>query len=684
MTRTLLAVLASVAALLTLVCGPPAVSSQSELSLVDAFPGVTFDRPLAAAQPPDGTDRMFVIEQGGRIWIVDHPAPAAPGQSRKTLFLDISARVSRQGNEEGLLGFAFHPDYATNRRFLVQYSARYTNPATRRNVLSEFLVRADDADQADATSERVILEVPQPFENHNGGWIGFGNDGMLFVAIGDGGSAEDPLEAGQRLDTMLAKMLRIDVDGTQPYEVPPDNPFLQRQNALPEIWAYGLRNPWRCSVDPVTGSLWAGDVGQYDVEEIDLLVAGGNYGWDRKEGNDDFEPEQNPPADPLRAPVATYRHNVGQSVTGGYVYRGTDVECLAGKYVYGDFETGRIWALDDPYGAATVENVLDTQELIASFAVDRDGELFVCSFNGQVLRLVDDSVPPPDDELPEEISDLGIFRDFERLRPVEGALRYEAITPLWSDGADKPRFVVLPEGGAMTWRDDDAFDVPQGTIAVKSFVRDGEALETRVIRRTATGFLAATYRWREDRSDADRVDDAVEATAGGGPWTFPSPDDCRRCHTDAAGFLLGLSSRQVPRGTLSRWRRMGVLTGAPSLGRLEQNVPVRGRGRTEARARSYLDANCSFCHRPDDETNAGLDLRATTALDATGVFDAVPQHGDVGLADARILAPGDPSRSTLVERMRIRVEGQMPQFATHVPDEDAIRTLERWILRLGD
>ncbi|MCG3135655.1 MAG: hypothetical protein HMLKMBBP_03377 [Planctomycetes bacterium] len=679
MTRFLVALVAACAALFV---GPAAASPENVVSLVDAFPGVTFDRPLAAVQPPDGTDRMFVVEQGGRVWITDHPAPAPPGQSRKTLFLDLSADVSRLGNEEGLLGFAFHPDFAANRRFFVQYSARYTQSSQRRNVVSEMTSRADDPDAADRAGERIVMQIAQPYENHNGGWLGFGADGMLYIAVGDGGSAEDPLEAGQRLDTRLAKILRIDVDSAQPYAVPNDNPFVSRQNALPEIWAYGLRNPWRCSFDRQTGDLWAGDVGQYAVEEIDRIVPGGNYGWDRKEGNDDFEPEQFPPADPLRAPVATYGHGVGQSVTGGFVYRGSAVECLAGKYVFGDFETGRIWALDDPYGDADMEDVLDTDELIASFGEDRDGELFVCSFTGKVLRVVDDGEPPAETPLPPELSDLGIFADLESLRPVQGALRYDVLSPLWSDGAEKPRFLVLPEGEAMTWRDADAFDVPAGTIAVKSFTRGGERLETRVIRRTATGFQAATYRWRGDLADADRVDASSVATAGGGPWTFPSPDDCRKCHTNAAGFLLAVSARQIPKGTLAKWRRKGVLDGAPPLGRVAQNVPVRGRGRADARARSYMDANCSFCHRPDDETNAGLDLRATTALEDTGALDAVPQHGDAGLADPRILAPGEPARSTLLERMRIRGDGQMPQLATHVPDDDAIRTLERWILRL--
>jgi glucose/arabinose dehydrogenase len=684
--RRLLTVLAAAAtAAVALVAGPVAdLRAESQVRLVDAFPGVTFERPIFATQPPDGTPRLFVAEQGGKVWIVDHPAPEPPAVASKRLFLDLSEKVSRRGNEEGLLGFEFHPGYASNGRFLVHYSARYQTSAGRKNVLSEIRVEESDADLADPSTERVVLEVAQPYENHNGGWIGFDPEGFLLVALGDGGSGGDPGNRAQDLSTLLGKILRIDVDGVHPYAVPPDNPFVAREGARPEIFAYGLRNPWRCSVDRETGELWAGDVGQDSWEEVDRVVPGGNYGWRRREGAHPYQSDPSPPADPLRDPEAEYSHALGQSVTGGVVYRGTRVPSLAGSYLYADFVSGRIWTLADPYGSPASSLLLDTEEGIASFAEDRAGEVYVLSFGGQVLALRD-GAPYMGDALPATLSELNLFRDLRRARPAAGALRYSVRAALWADGASKDRFLVLPDGASLGWRDTDAFVAPSGTYAVKTFARGGERLETRVIRRTDEGWEAATYRWRPDRSDADRVDARTESPAGDGVWTFPSPDDCRTCHTTAAGFLLGVNARQVPAGTTVRWSKAGALSGAPpaaTLRAMDRNAVPFGSGRHDARARSYLDANCAFCHRPDDPTNASIDLRATTPLDETGCLDLPPQHGDLGAADARILAPGDPSRSTLLLRMKTTGEGRMPQLATTVPDRRAVRLLERWIRSL--
>jgi len=684
---------------LVLCVGAAARATSPAVRLVDAFPGVAFDRPLFAAQPPDATARMFVVEQDGRVAIVDYPAPAPPAVAARTTFLDIAARVSRIGDEEGLLGFAFHPDFAANGKFYVHYSAKYASAVDRRNVLSEMTVDASDPDRADAASERVILTVPQPYENHNGGWIGFGPDGMLYVALGDGGSGGDPLGNGQRLDTRLGKILRIDVDGAHPYVVPPDNPFVARAGALPEIWAYGLRNPWRCSFDRGTGDLWAGDVGQDLYEEVDRIVPGGNYGWNRKEAFADYAPVAAPPADPLIPPLASYDHSEGQSISGGYVYRGAAVPSLAGAYLYADFLSGTIWALRAKAGVAwppatrddaEVVEVLRTVEQIASFGEDRDGELVVCSFGGRVLSLVSTADPPPVGPFPHRLGGLGVFADLRRLRPAHGALRYGVRSPLWSDGAAKDRFVLLPPGTSMTYSAEDAFEVPVGTKVVKTFALRGRRLETRVIIRTDERFEAATYRWLDDRSDATLVTERETAAApGGSTWTFPSPADCRRCHTDAAGFLLGLKSRQVAptnggRDRLALWAKSGALSGeVPSIGGRAVDRRIHGNGPLPERVRGYLDANCSFCHRPGAVEDGGaLDLRAATSLESTGLIDAAPQRGDLGLADARVVAKGDPARSVLYERMRRRGEGQMPSLASGTPDAAALKAVARWIRSL--
>ncbi|MHC4924355.1 MAG: PQQ-dependent sugar dehydrogenase [Planctomycetota bacterium] len=379
------------AVLLLALALPPAVAlpaSESPIVLVDVFPDEMFERPVFAKQAPDGTNRMFVGEQAGLVYIL--PLPVKPGASaQRSVFLDISEKVSRMGNEEGLLGLAFHPDFAKNGRFYLHYSARYRKRGERRNVLASFQVDEKNPQRAVPTSEVEILSVPQPYSNHNGGWIDFRADGMLYVALGDGGSANDPKKHGQNLGTLLGAILRIDVDrkqGGRNYAIPPDNPFVKREGARGEIWAYGLRNPWRCTFDPVTKTMWTGDVGQNKWEEIDIIRKGGNYGWNLREGRADFRKRKRRNNDPLIEPVAVYGREKGISVIGGHVYRGKRIPALVGKYLYADYSTGRIWAID----AAKPKNpemVLHSRESIASFGRDRAGEIYVCTFGGQILRV---------------------------------------------------------------------------------------------------------------------------------------------------------------------------------------------------------------------------------------------------------------------------------------------------------
>ena len=346
-----------------------------------------------------GDDRLFVVEQHGRIRVFEN----RPDVETAGVFLDIRPKVSRKHNEEGLLTLAFHPRYATNGYFYVYYSA--TDP--RRGVLSRFSVSGDDPDRADPESEMVILEVEQPWGNHNGSTVLFGPDGYLYMSLGDGGSAADPRDNGQNLSTLLGTILRIDVDRAtdgRAYAIPPDNPFIDRPDARGEIWAYGLRNVWRMSFDRVTGDLWAGDVGQNAWEEIDLITRGGNYGWRIREAAHPFR--EGSAADPLIDPVVEYpqrRHRelIGMSVTGGFVYRGKVMSRLYGVYLYADYVTGRIWALRrTDRGDSTHREVFHgpPRVYISSFGEDAAGELYVCSFDrvdgrgggtGRIYRIVE-------------------------------------------------------------------------------------------------------------------------------------------------------------------------------------------------------------------------------------------------------------------------------------------------------
>jgi len=362
-------------------CEAPPVVGTPQLTTVRVASGLS--SPLDVQAIPGDRSRLFVVEQGGRIRVVREGAvlPAA--------YLDIASRIS-SGGERGLLGLAFHPAFAQNGRFFVNYTDG--NGDTH---IAEFRA-APGADVADPNSERQILFVGQPFANHNGGGLAFGNDGMLYIGLGDGGSGGDPLGNAQNLATPLGKMLRIDVDRGSPFAVPPDNPFVARAGAFPAVWAYGLRNPWRFAFDRLTGDLVIGDVGQNTLEEVDVGLAsrrgGENYGWNTTEGTLCFNPPSGCATAGLTPPVLDYATGSGGTcaVTGGYVYRGSRYASLKGAYFYGDYCSGRIWAMDAAAaigGTLRVKQALDTSLSISSFGEDQSGEIYVVNLNGTISKL---------------------------------------------------------------------------------------------------------------------------------------------------------------------------------------------------------------------------------------------------------------------------------------------------------
>ena len=348
-----------------------------------AFPDLSFDRPLDLQHPGDDSNRLFVVEQAGIIKTFEND----PSATEASVFLDLQNQVT-SGGERGLLGLAFHPNFEANGLFYVNYTV--SNPL--RTVISQFQVSPDNPDRADKSSETVLLSFEQPFGNHNGGQIRFGPDGYLYIATGDGGSGGDPRGNAQDRTTLLGNILRIDVDASidnnQAYAIPPDNPYVGNdQGFREEIFAYGLRNPFRFSFDAQTGDLWAGDVGQNEFEEIDIIRNGENYGWNILEGNSCYEAD-NCDRSGLTDPVFVYDHSQGRSVTGGVVYRGPTLDELEGRYVYADFISGRIWALN----ASTPENpnntlLVDTDLPISSFGIDANDELYICAFDGKIYKL---------------------------------------------------------------------------------------------------------------------------------------------------------------------------------------------------------------------------------------------------------------------------------------------------------
>jgi glucose/arabinose dehydrogenase len=340
-----------------------------------------FSAPLAVTHAGDGSGRLFIVEQGGRIRVL------RDGRVQGEPFLDIASLVTA-GGEQGLLGLAFHPEFESNGRFFVNYTDRSGD-----TVVAEYRAPGGSG-RAEPVSARVLLRIDQPFPNHNGGALAFGPDGFLYIATGDGGSGGDPFGNGQRLDTLLGKLLRIDVDGGRPYGIPEDNPFVSRSGARPEIWAYGLRNPWRLSFDRGTGDLWIGDVGQGALEEIDRARAGrrggDNYGWNEMEGTECFSPPDGCDRRGLVRPVAVYPTRLGCAVIGGHVYRGSRFPALLGGYFFADFCAGLVFALD-PTGSAQREPVivLRSDHAISSFGEDEEGELYVTDLSGgEVLQVV--------------------------------------------------------------------------------------------------------------------------------------------------------------------------------------------------------------------------------------------------------------------------------------------------------
>ncbi len=366
----------------------------AQLQLENAFPNLSFTQPVDIQSPPDGTNRIFVLSQPGIIYSFDND----PNVTETNLFLDIRNQVL-SGGEQGLLGLAFHPDYASNGYFFVNY----TRESPRRTVISRFKVSDSNPDEADINSELVIMEVNQPFSNHNAGQIAFGPDGYLYISFGDGGSGGDPQGHGQDRQTLLGSIARIDVDNTSGnlnYSIPTDNPFVGNSNGWrEEIYAYGLRNVWRFSFDHETNNLWAADVGQGALEEIDLIKNGGNYGWKIMEGSNCFSPSSGCNQNGLELPVWEYGRSEGISITGGYVYRGLNAEEISGKYIYGDWGSGTIWTLDVSGDQVNNEVIFSTNFRITTFGTDQNGEIHLAESNsGNIYKIVGTPVTSIDDK----------------------------------------------------------------------------------------------------------------------------------------------------------------------------------------------------------------------------------------------------------------------------------------------
>jgi uncharacterized repeat protein (TIGR03806 family) len=676
----------------------PRPAAGSGISLTQ-YTSLTFSSPIAMLQAPNDGSRWYIVEQGG---VVRHFSAASP--TTASTFIDVTSRV-RSGGEMGLLGMAFHPNYPTDTRVFLSYTTG-TNPLVSR--ISSFRT-TDGGATLDPNSEAILLTINQPETNHNGGNIAFGPDDLLYIGLGDGGGGGDQHGNpgnGQTLTTMLGKMLRIDVDAAQPYAIPAGNPFAQNAKCpaagrasgeCPEIYAWGFRNPWRWSFDRTNGELWVADVGQNQWEEVDRVTLGGNYGWRCREGAHDFNASSTGCSNGgLIDPVAEYDHSLGESITGGYVYRGPQSTALAGRYLFADFGSGRIWAwIAESVGSAREPTqLLDSGLNISSFGQGNDGELYVVHYGGTLHRIVFQSAGGGGSILT-ALSATGCVNPTNPSQPASGLIPYAINAPFWSDGADKERWIALPDNGTISVKSDGDWEFPNSTVLMKHFRVGTRLIETRLFMRHPDGQWGGfTYEWNAQQTDATLLRDGATRDIGNGQnWIFPSESQCLDCHTDAAGRALGPETAQLNRNLtyaqtgrtaneLATLNHIAVLTPAITDPATQPAMPdpTDTSAALTDRARAYLHTNCSQCHRPGGPTPSTMDLRYATALASTNTCNASPQSGDLGLgANARLIAPGSATNSVVVNRMNRRDQHGMPPLGSNLVDTAGVELLTQWI-----
>jgi uncharacterized repeat protein (TIGR03806 family) len=687
-----------------------APSGTVSLATEQVFAGVgTFSSPVVMLQEPRSSARWYVVEKTGSVQVFDNQ----PNVTARREFINLSNQiVGTSGDERGLLGMAFHPDFPTNPRVYLSYTATAGAQLVSRVV--EYQTR-DAGQTLDAASGQVILQVNQPESNHNGGHIVFGPDGFLYIGLGDGGGGGDAhgsIGNGQRLSTLLGKMLRIDVNGSTGltrYAIPPGNPFAGGAVCnndtgaftanCPEIYAYGFRNPWRWSFDTGSGELWVGDVGQNAWEEVDRVVAGGNYGWRCREGAHAFNGTCGANAGSAIDPIAEYDHSQGVAVTGGFVYRGSAIPALVGRYVFGDFGSGRIWHVArDAAPTQVFTTGFNSSLSIASFAQDPNGELYVVNFGGTLHRLRAGAASGR--VIPALLSATGCVNASDATQPAAGLVPYSPNAPFWADGAVKSRWLALPDGGRIIVGTDGDFDFPTGSVLVKNFRIGTQLVETRLFMRHNNGEWAGyTYEWNAQGTDATRVVGGKTAQVAGQPWLFPSEAQCLVCHTAAAGRTLGLEQPQLngaliyattgrTANQLETLNAIGMLS--PALTQPAAQLPALpdpfgSAGTLGERARAYLHTNCSNCHRPGGGTPVNMDLRYTTPLASTNACEVAPAR-TLGVANARLIAVGgtDPaSRSMIVNRPARTDVDSMPPLQPRRVDAAGVALLTSWVNSLA-
>ncbi|QEY14656.1 hypothetical protein D0C16_00860 [Cellvibrio sp. KY-GH-1] len=668
----------------------PIVSGSTTISWSAIFPSLpNIVQATNLIQSPDDNSVWYALRQSGIVVRFPNQSSA----NTLTTVLDIEDRVDFNDSETGLLGIAFHPQFASNRYVYFYYMGRnQSNGLESRVARYRFLANGD----IDKNSEFILLRFDQPFSNHNGGQLAFGKDGFLYISAGDGGSGGDPQQNGQNKNNLLGKILRIDVDSSSAeknYGIPGDNPFASGGGS-PEIWAYGLRNPWRFSFDKETGELWAGDVGQGAWEEVNVITRGGNYGWGDMEGDTCYSGRPNCSTTNKIRPVLSISHNTGVcSIIGGFVYRGSQYPAAYGKYFYTDFCINTMQSITRTGENVNVASHGDVPVDIVSFAQDNQGELYAIGQRGagsQIVKLQATGGSLIPGTMAQRLSATGCVDAANPRLPSTAMIPYNVETQLWSDSATKERYLALPDNTKIDLASDGDFLFPVGSVLLKHFKLGDKYIETRLFARGQLGWQGFSYEWRDDQTDATLLADGKEKTIDTILWQYPSPAQCLVCHTQAANFSLGLETLQlnasmnysgISANQLDTLAHIQLFSSAMTTTQKAQKLfPLDHPSATLAqRARSYLHSNCSGCHRPAGVSSVNLDLRFSSTLTAMNACDARPMVEDLGIANARLIAPGEPARSVLLARMKVRNGNQMPTLGTHLVDEAAVQVVSDWI-----
>jgi uncharacterized repeat protein (TIGR03806 family) len=693
-----------------------------------AFPKLSIKQPVYVIEEPS-TDDFWVVQHLGH-W-------AGPGRILRVKNSSDADNAETILDSDNLIyALCFHPKFAEN-GYVYLHSNGPTKSAKKFNHITRYTVDPKTRLPDLATK----LEIVEPFESngHNGGGIEFGPDGMLYFTTGDTTSDSDTGDRGQDLRHLSSAVVRIDVDHPDPgknYGVPKDNPFVGMNDVRPEIWAHGLRNPWRMGFDHKTGTLWVGNNGQDVWEQIYAVRKGANYGWPVYEGSRKFHAHRKLAPTPLGAPAIEHHHAEARSLTGGVVYHGTKFPDLTGAYVYGDFSTGRIWAAKyDGQKVSWHKEIAKTTIQIVNFYADRHGDLFVCDDAGGVHKLVSaPATQPVASNFPRLLSQTGLFVDTAKHQVDPGLIPYDVISPLYSDNADKLRYIALPGDATIDHTPTRGWNFPNGAATVKTFTIDTEPgnpasrrrLETRVLLKQLGNWTGYTYVWNAAQTDAelapaeglDQKLTIKDSAAPGGvreqTWHYPSRAECLVCHSRAFNFSLGLSDLQMNRdfdyghgrvaNQLRTLEHLGVLRtdqGAKSADTTGQRAapkstllprspehftrlanPADASETLDRRARSYLHANCAHCHVEAGGGNASVDLEFTTDPARTRMFNAPPQANPLNHPEAKLIAPGRPDLSVLHHRAATRGPGQMPPVGTSVPDTAGTALLKEWIQRM--